>query len=92
MPREKVTEKDEDGFRVERLGYDPKISKEKYAQHIAVYCTYIYVYMYILFPQTVWLTLGVLTVVVKGRGARSRWRTEFVAIYVLSCLDVQFSW
>ena len=23
------------------------------------------------FPQTVWLTLGVLTVVVKGRGARS---------------------
>ena len=23
------------------------------------------------FPQTVWLTLGVLTVIVRGRGARS---------------------
>ncbi len=34
--------------------------------------------------------LGVLTVVVKGRGARSRCRTEFVAIYVLSCLHVRF--
>ena len=46
----------------------------------------------VFFPQTVCLTLGVLTVVVKGRVARSRWRTEFVAIYVLLCLDVQFSW
>ena len=36
------------------------------------------------------LTLGVLTVVVKGRGARSRCRTEFVAIFVLSCLHVHF--
>ena len=41
-------------------------------------------------PQTVCLTLGVLTVVVKGRVARSRWRTEFVAIFVLSCLHVRF--
>ena len=45
---------------------------------------------YHVFPQTVCLTLGVLTVVVKGRVARSRWRTEFVAIYVLSCLHVHF--
>ena len=45
-----------------------------------------------IFPQTVWLTLGVRTVVVKGRGARSRCRTEFVAIFVLSCLHVHFSW
>ena len=43
-----------------------------------------------IFPQTVCLTLGVLTVVVKGRVARSRWRTEFVAIFVLSCLHVRF--
>ena len=43
-----------------------------------------------IFPQTLWLTLGVLTVVEKGRGARSRCRTEFVAIYVLSCLHVRF--
>ena len=28
-----------------------------------------------MFPQTVYLTLGVLTVMVKGRVARSRWRT-----------------
>ena len=41
-------------------------------------------------PQTVCLTLGVLTVRVKGRVARSRWRTEFVAIFVLSCLHVHF--
>ena len=35
------------------------------------------------------VTLGVLTVVVKGRGARFFWRrTEFVAIDVLSCLHV----
>ena len=44
------------------------------------------------FPQTVWLTLGVLTVRVKGRGARSRCRTESVAIFVVSCLHVYFSW
>ena len=43
-----------------------------------------------IFPQTVCLTLGVLTVMVKGRVARSRWRTEFVAIFVLSCLHVHF--
>ena len=42
------------------------------------------------FPQTVCLTLGVLTVVVKGRVARSRWRTECVAIFVVSCLHVRF--
>ena len=36
------------------------------------------------------LTLGVLTVRVKGRFARSRRRTEVVAIYTLSWLDVQF--
>ena len=42
------------------------------------------------FSLTVWLTLGVLTVVVKGRVPRSRCRTEFVAIYVLSCLHVRF--
>ena len=41
-------------------------------------------------PQTVCLTLGVLTVRVKGRGARSGCRTEFVAIFVLSCLHVRF--
>ena len=44
----------------------------------------------VIFPQTVCLTLGVLTVRVKGRGARSRCRTEFVAIFVLSCLHVHF--
>ena len=44
----------------------------------------------VFFPQTVCLTLGVLTVVAKGRGARSRCRTEFVAIFVLSCLHVHF--
>ena len=37
-----------------------------------------------------WLTLGVLTVVVKGRGARLRCRTEFVAIFVVSCLHGHF--
>ena len=42
------------------------------------------------FPQTVWLTLRVLTVRVKGRVARSRWRTESVAIFVVSCLHVRF--
>ena len=42
------------------------------------------------FPQTVCLTLGVLTVVVKDRVARSRWRTDFVAIFVVSCLHVHF--
>ena len=42
-----------------------------------------------IIPQTVWLTLGVLMVVVKARGARSRCRTEF-AIYALSCLHVRF--
>ena len=50
------------------------------------------------FPQTVWLTLGVLTVIVKGRGVRSEVADGirryfrafvlacacFVAIYVLS--------
>ena len=36
------------------------------------------------------LTLGVLTVVVKGLVARSRWRTEFVAIFVVLCLHVRF--
>ena len=45
---------------------------------------------FVIFPQTVCLTLGVLTVVVKGRVARSRWRTEFVAIFVVSCLHVRF--
>ena len=35
-----------------------------------------------VFPQTVCLTLGVLTVIVKAWVARSRWRTEFVAIFV----------
>ena len=44
----------------------------------------------VFFPQTVCLTLGVLTVVVKDRVARSRWRTDFVAIFVVSCLHVPF--
>ena len=44
-----------------------------------------------MFPQTVCLTLGVLTVIVKGRVPRSRWRTDFVAIFVVSCLHVRFS-
>ena len=42
------------------------------------------------FPQTVCLTLGVLTVIVKGRVPRSRCRTDFVAIFVLSCLHAHF--
>ena len=41
-------------------------------------------------PQTVCLTLGVLTVMVKGRVLRSRCRTEFVAIFVVSCLHAHF--
>ena len=45
-----------------------------------------------IFPQTVCLTLGVLTVIVKGRVPRSRCRTDFVAIFVLSCLHVRFVW
>ena len=44
-----------------------------------------------MFPQTVCLTLGVLTVIVKGRVPRSRCRTDFVAIFVVSCLHVRFS-
>ena len=44
-----------------------------------------------VFPQTVCLTLGVLTVMVKGRVPRSRCRTDFVAIFVVSCLHVRFS-
>lgn len=49
----------------------------------------------IIFPfsQTVWLTLGVLTVVVKGRGIEivvPRRRTEFIAIFVVECLHVRF--
>ena len=51
---------------------------------------YMHTYAYI-FPQTVCLTLGVLTVIVKGRVPRSRCRTDFVAIFVVSCLHVRFS-
>ena len=46
------------------------------------------VFLLVFFPQTVWLTPGVLTVVVKGRGARSEvangFRRYFRA-FVLRC-------
>ena len=42
------------------------------------------------FPQAVWLTLGVLTVVVKGRGARSEVANGFRRNS--RAFDVRFSW
>ena len=43
MPREKVTEKDEDGtIGKRRLGYDPEISKEKYTTLCRYYIYRIY--------------------------------------------------
>ena len=45
---------------------------------------------YHMFPQTAWLTLGVLTGGVKGRGARSRWRTQGLVSFVVSCWHVYF--
>ena len=44
---------------------------------------------YHIFPQTAWLTLGVLTGGVKGRGARSRWRTQGLICFVVSCWHVE---
>ena len=50
----------------------------------------------IIFRQTVWLTLEVLTVIVIGRGVYweievpDRCRTEFIADFVVSCLHFLF--